>query len=218
MILGWSPKAACTSIKQGIMSSLNISVIEGVHEQFFKSFPDVRTNDPQEGYTKILLVRDPIKRFISTILNRSRSMEHLPYPYITTRNMLSMLYDCNMVKQSSVFESCYFSPDIRHHFKQQVASEITVNWDYIYNIDDDINLIFKKISKDLSLQKLTFTELNVSDSVEDLTGSFYGDDPFAYIPAITSKHPDNWLDEDMKKMIMELYKEDFDLLDRCTRI
>jgi len=201
-----------------MLNALGLTIKEGVHVDFIKHCPNFEPEDGDDGYRKVLLVRDPVNRFISTVLSRCRIMYQLPYPYITTRNLLSMLYDSNMVKENDVFEGCYFSSDIRHHFKQQAAFKTGLEWDYIYNIDDDLNLIFQKVSEDLSLPQFMFDKMNATDGAKEYTGDFYGDIPFGHLPDSTSKHPDAWLDLSMQTMLRDLYQDDFNLMDKCIRL
>jgi len=218
MILGWSPKSACTSIKTGIMESVGID-FEDIHKDFKSTFPDIKDVeiDPT-NYLRVQLVRDPIKRFVSTITNRCLAIQHLPYPYMTTRNMLSMIHDCNLAENTDFFDGCFFSPNIKHHFKKQYKP-VEWAWDHAFDVDQDLNRIFGFLSNRYGLPRASFGKLNVTKAPEERKEEFYGDTAFAHIGLKDlGKNRFNWVDENMVEMIKVIYEDDYKLIKEATKI
>lgn len=219
LIIGWSPKSACTSLKAGLMSHLNIPhSIEFIHLDFNKNFR-FSTNKDYSNYTKICIVRDPVERFISGVINKCVDLP-LPLNYLTTRNFLSMIQDYEIYKSSHFQDDMFFCPIIKHHFTEQY---IDYDFDYIFNVKSGLNRIFQFISKEKDIPEVLFENLNSTQYKTENTNVFYGDLPFTNIKKIVlsgpiSKNKDLWLKPYMEDAIKNMYKKDYDLLDQAIEV
>lgn len=215
LLLGWSPKCACTSIKSAFVESIeNIDYSTNfVHEQFYNSFPEVLSNDADS--LAICFVRNPYERFLSAYFDRLKIYD-ISYRYLTLRNFLFMIRDLDLDKNNlhALNQSMFFNIDLIHHFLPQ-HREYDFEWDYVFNIDN-IPGAFATLERKHSIKKLRVKYLNKSPIPRSGTGEFLGDVTYNHVhmTGLFNKNVDQWLDEYMKEELDKIYAKDFELLAR----
>ena len=153
------PKVACTSIKEAIYElqigkKFNKEEL-GTHiHQFYAK----RKKDLSLADFKFIVLRDPIKRFLSGYSNRVTHHKELSYDYLSTHKHPStkMLLDKDSILDPGIgqfiefFDDYYQTPSIHHHLKpvNEIIEGNLELFDKIYTLEN-INELEKDIS-DLS--------------------------------------------------------------------
>jgi hypothetical protein len=120
------PKAACTSIKELLFRAVTGSpfsreLAEGanhVHRYF-----DLRARDVSAAEFRFVVVRDPIKRFLSAFGNRVLHHKELSRKYVEPLDIVpaaeleSFVFDPDLAGFVDRFESYRRIPTIDHHFR-----------------------------------------------------------------------------------------------------
>jgi len=120
------PKAACTSIKELLFRAVtgapfSRELAEGanhVHRYF-----DLRTRDVSAAEFRFVVVRDPIKRFLSAFGNRVLHHKELSRAYVEALNLVppleldSFVFDPDLAGFVDRFETYRRIPTIDHHFR-----------------------------------------------------------------------------------------------------
>ncbi len=150
------PKVACTSIKEAIyklqtgneFSAKEVGV--HVHRYYAKKQTDLSLAD-----FKFIVLRDPIKRFLSGYSNRVTHHKELSYEYLSKHKHPSakILLDKNSILNPGLgqfiefFEDYYQTPSIHHHLRpvNEIVNGSLEIFDTIYTLEN-----IKELEKDIS--------------------------------------------------------------------
>lgn len=172
------PKVACTSVKSALFyfqheRSYDRNIDEGNHmHQYF----NMRLQDIDDCDFRFIIIRDPIKRFLSAFNNRVGHHKELSYEELKVQNpeLLDQVevFDPNITQFIDNFTTYYKVKPIKHHTApiSTILPDGLQPFTHIYKIEE-----LKKLERSLSEQlskKIKFDRLQIhGDTVtlEDLS-------------------------------------------------
>jgi hypothetical protein len=218
LVIGWSPKCGCSTIKKILCDKLNINVPKrtDIHEfiktiinkqkfgiYYIEYFKKHCKFEKIKNFRKVLIIRNPFQRFISGIKQKSvdLSFKH-DMENMTISDFIDLLKKNNFMKGKNGF--------IYHHFFPQSIPEKNVR--VKFNIVIDLNNIkrLKKILKmDVSNVRENRTLYNKSNSINEkyhkFTLKMFADN----FSKKYSNKVSNWLNDKNILDIYHLYRADF---------
>jgi hypothetical protein len=120
------PKVACTSIKEALFraaTGLPFSPAHGEGADHVHRYFDLRMRDVSAASFRFLVVRDPIKRFLSAFGNRVLHHKELSRSYVERQTLTPALdlesfpFDPDLARFVDQFELYRRIPTINHHFR-----------------------------------------------------------------------------------------------------
>ena len=167
------PKCACTSLKNcmyflenkdNFKTYKNNGQYIDIHKLYQSSYFDIYIKKIQKKYdistfTKICLIRDPIKRFISAYTNRVKHHKELSVKVMKSLDLTNDMADPNFYKFVNNFNIYKKVRSIKHHtdsISKYIGTEPSF-YDKIYNIEniDEISVFLKdKYNIDYQIPRL----------------------------------------------------------------
>jgi hypothetical protein len=215
LIVGVSAKCGTTTIKKYILDKLNIKIpwtnVDNFHKEFntqilnnheyrvydLNKYRKLRKKKKVEDYRRILILRNPFKRLISGIKEKSEKIAiNFGYQDETINGFI------NKIKETNFFATNGF---LRHHFRPQTDFENgqNITFQECYDIKD-----ITKIKELLNIQNDS-KRMNSTNYEQNET--YINDIRIKDLIKLqnTSSNVKNWFNTDNIDLIYDLYKEDF---------
>jgi len=206
LIIFWSPKCGCTTLKTIISIYLNIydsNKYEKIHKnKELREFINVKKFESEiyKDYDIVMLVRNPYTRLVSGFINKYIDFEKYKNP----DNCDSFLDFCNILSK-------YPNEIDKHHFEKQTTNK---GWEFYlelgkpkikYVLDTSQVNDLKKI---LNL-KINDIKLNKTDKIEKYDNKNLWSKSYDSLKKIKNYNYFNFYNDDLKKLVYNIYEDDF---------
>jgi len=176
IIVGWTPKCACTTIKKWFFDTLGVefkNVHQGSFDSQYKLTVDQNSNiknqlNKYNKYTKVLFIRDPYKRMVSGYINKVVKEDTSYKKNRNFRNFKSFVYNHDKTFALDGYLAHHFNPQTLGQFKY--FKSMKWEWDFVIDIES-MNDGIKEVNKVLG------TNVIPSDRAHPKNTTHYQDDP-----------------------------------------
>jgi hypothetical protein len=205
LIIFWSPKCGCTSLKTIISVYLNIydsNKYKHIHKnEELKKLIDVKKykSEIYKDYDIVMLIRNPYTRLVSGFINK-----YISGKYKKPDNFDSFLDFCNILSK-------YPYKIDKHHFEKQTTNK---GWEFYlelgkpkikYVLDTSkVNDLKKILDLDIDDIKINKTNKIVEEDNINLWSKSYNS-----LKKITNYNYSNFYNDYLKKLVYNIYKDDF---------
>lgn len=138
------PKNASTSLKSMILEGVHKRKVKNPHAEFASPYFDDENNatlvDPKESDLKLVIVRDPVARFLSyyskNIIEKSSLVKEVGGASLEKKYSISLKPDLDFfIENLGIY--CYYFNDVAHHVLPQTAYFTTLKgYDHCVDIKD----------------------------------------------------------------------------------
>lgn len=220
LIVGWNPKVACTTIKYLLLTKLGFKIEGNIHNDMLTkqnlesgkydiyNFPNPKfSNIDLTTYIKLCVIRNPYKRLISGIRQRSNFFinEFIKFGW----------FDISENTITDFLQNLKTHNFIENHFYPQVTDINNFRFDYILSIE--------KIDKLYEILELPYvknqkigghdTKYNDNDKINYYSLTIK-DISLKDNQYIWSSNINSWFTKDNIQLINKLYKDDFEWLSK----
>ena len=205
LIIFWSPKCGCSTLKTILSFYLNIydsNKYEYIHKnKELKEFINIKkyNSEVYKNYDIVMLIRNPYTRLVSGFINK-----YIDLKYVNPDNCDSFQDFCNILSK-------YPYKINKHHFEKQTTDE---GWQFYLELGkpkikhvldtSQVNDLKKIINLDIDDIKLNETNKIVKDDNTNLWSKSYNS-----LKEIRNYNYSSFYNDDLKKLVYNIYKDDF---------
>jgi hypothetical protein len=207
IIFCWSPKCACTHIKN-IYWCLKTDDITYLNQNILTISHMNKLPNDIENYTTLIFIRNPYKRIISGFLDKYKTESQYRTPWKEIPFTFNKFVDELIKKNWCMVDYHHFTPQM-DHFDQKIFQSKSITLNDIENINYEyIEKIYgKKIPESILNKKYGHERFNYIKETEFLNYSVYDLNIDEYINFnVDIKY---FYNEEIKNKIFEFYKNDF---------
>lgn len=207
IIFCWSPKCACTHIKN-IYWYLKTDDINYLNQNMLTISHMNNLPNDIENYTTLIFIRNPYKRIISGFLDKYKTGSQYRTKWKEIPFTFNKFLDELIKKNWRMVDYHHFAPQMEH-FHQKILQSKSITLNDIENINYEyIEKIYgKKIPESILNKKYGHERFNYIKETECLNYSVYNLNIDEYINFnVNIKY---FYNEEIKNKIFEFYKNDF---------